>query len=87
MASLKTMASGIGKGPVGMVATLAKSAATGLIKSKQAKKQAKKNKKRSFEDDEDVWTRGVYEFVERDEDMNFGESIFSLEVLVQLLMA
>lgn len=76
MAALKGMAEGIGRGPVGMVAGLAKTAAKGIAKSKKEKKKKEhKHKKRSLEEGDDtlLGRSDVYEFVERDEDMNLGE--------------
>ena len=86
VAGLKMMAEGIGRGPVGMIAGMAKTTAKALIKAKKEKgkkdngkkdkgKKDKGKKKRSFEEDDDVLLgrSDVYEFIERDEDMNLGQ--------------
>ncbi|KAH6913892.1 hypothetical protein BKA70DRAFT_1259792 [Coprinopsis sp. MPI-PUGE-AT-0042] len=75
-ASLKMMAEGIGRGPVGMIAGMAKTTAKALVKAKKEKK------KRSLAEDEDIvlGRSDVYEFVERDEEMNLvqrGEFMMS----------
>ena len=72
---LKMMAEGMGRGPVGMIANMAKTTAKAIIDAEKTTggKKSGKKKRELVDENSLILNRQNFEIVERDEHFNFGK--------------